>query len=173
MKCERARRRHKEGGGTFNKLSRSESDKHQVSSVSGFHCESSKPEGSSLRRQLFHGVRAGLVFSRPSSFLGGFPAISNGENAKFTRRAAASWLEYSAEEKENRKKIAEVNVGVDSVKRTTASFSQLEDGNILLSGTILCVVQRNRRRLQGAEKLSKKKHDQWISLIRIGGELWG
>jgi len=29
----------------------------------------SKPEGSSLRRQLFHGVRA--VFSRPSSFLGG------------------------------------------------------------------------------------------------------
>lgn len=72
MKCERARG-HKESGGTFNKLSRSESDKHQVSSVSGFHCESSKPEGSSLRRQLFHGVRAGLVFSRPSSFLGRIP----------------------------------------------------------------------------------------------------
>jgi len=68
--------RHKEGGGTFNKLSRSESDKHQVSSVSGFHCESSKPEGSSLRRQLFHGVRTGLVFSRPSSFLGGVPPFS-------------------------------------------------------------------------------------------------
>jgi len=51
--------RHKEGGETFNKLSRSESDKHQVSSVSGFHCESSKPEGSSLRRQLFHGVEQG------------------------------------------------------------------------------------------------------------------
>lgn len=63
MKCERARGGHKEGGGTFNKLSRSESDKHQVSSVSGFHCESSKPEGSSLRRQLFHGVRAGGWFS--------------------------------------------------------------------------------------------------------------
>lgn len=72
MKCERARG-HKEDEGTFNKLSRSESDKHQVSSVSGFHCESSKPEGSSLRRQLFHGVRTGLVFSRPSSFLGRIP----------------------------------------------------------------------------------------------------
>lgn len=53
-----------------------------------------------------------------------------------------------------------VNVGVDSVKRATASFSQLDDGNILLSGTILCVVQRNRRRLQEVEKWSKKKHDQ-------------
>ena len=72
-RCEGTRKieKHKERGGTFNKLSHSESDKHQVFSVSDFHCESSKPEGSSLRRQLFHSVRAGLVFSRPSSFLGG------------------------------------------------------------------------------------------------------
>lgn len=36
------------------------------------------------------------------------PAISNGKNAKFARRATTFWLEYSTEEKENRKRTAKV-----------------------------------------------------------------
>lgn len=74
MKCERARRgcatevRRRGGGRTFNKLSHSEGDKHQVSSVSGFHCESSKLEGSSLRRQLFHSASGGVGFLSPEFF---------------------------------------------------------------------------------------------------------
>lgn len=49
----------------------------------------------------------------------------SGKNAKFARRATTFWLEYAAEEKENRKRTAKVwgNVGVNSVKRATVSFS--------------------------------------------------
>lgn len=36
------------------------------------------------------------------------PAISNGKNAKFARRATTFWLEYATEEKENRKRTAKV-----------------------------------------------------------------
>lgn len=78
----RARERvggYKEGGGTFNKLSHSESDKHQVSLVSDFHCESSKPEGSSLRHQLFHGVRARGWFSLAR-------VLFSAESRRFQRR---------------------------------------------------------------------------------------
>jgi len=49
-----------------------------------------------------------------AALLGGDLAISNGENAKFTR-AAASWLEYSTEGKENRKNTARIGGTLASI----------------------------------------------------------
>lgn len=65
--------------------------------------------------------------SAESSFPLGKVLPFSGKNAKFSRRATTFWLEYAAEEKENRKRTAKVwetySVGVDSVKRATVSFS--------------------------------------------------
>lgn len=49
-------------------------------------------------------VFGGVSFLPLEFFSQRSPAISNCENAKFTRRAAASWLEYSTKEKENRER---------------------------------------------------------------------
>lgn len=56
------------------------------------------------RREVAYVVSYFTVLSRvgflsPEFFSRRSPAISNGENAKFTRRAAASWLEYSRKRK--------------------------------------------------------------------------
>lgn len=178
MRREGARREDGRSGEnrTFNKLPHSEGDKHRVPSVSDFHCESSKPEGSSLRRQLFHGVgrTEEPVFShfllRRREFF--FPRRRVVSRPRFQRRKCKIHWESSgalirvldSEEKENRRRnergsgarrASVGNIGVDSVKRATASFSQPDDGNILLSATIL------RAGSKGPTAIAKGLSEKW------------
>lgn len=126
---------------------------------------------SSVISRCWNGVGFSLA---ESSFPLGKVLPFSGKNAKFARRATTFWLEYAAEEKENRKRIAKVwetLASIPSNERQSHSVSTRRRKYFtfryhLMRGS------KEPKAIAGNwwEKWSKKKSkvaSHWVSLIRI------